>query len=515
MEKPKVLIVEDNSIARRIIRNELSTGDFEIFEAVDGRDALELIPQIAPDILTLDVEMPFMDGFSLCKKLRNGETEALQGREDLQHIPVIFISSNTGWESRKRGFDVGATEFIAKPPVAGRILKAVEEALANRARFQGLTALVVDESRVARRAIASILRQEGILIIEAADGQEGLHIMEKEDVKIDLVLTSYRMPRMGGGPFCQAIRQQRKNKEIPVIFITDSKDKGTILEIFQSGATDYLVKPLLKEELFARLNIHLQERVLRRELRSNVAELRKANKMKDEFLAIASHDLRTPLNGILGFSDVLERDEDLTEDGKEYLGYIRTSGEHLLNLIQDLLDVSRYQSDSSDVVLKPLDPSIVLQSSIATLRHLASSKQIQLGLIDDFKGDAPFILGEKNGFTQIINNLLSNAIKFTPKLGQVTVRLFEEEDYLMISVEDTGVGIPQELLPTLFDRFTKASRPGTEGERSIGLGLSITKALVERFQGKISVYNRPSEGTRFQLQFLTAHNNSTSPTVLN
>lgn len=495
----KILVVDDSSMMRKIIRRELTKGDYEVFEAKDGIEALAQIPKVRPDLITMDVDMPNLNGFETVKKIRNELRYSADG--DTKEVPIIFITANDTLEGRTRGFDVGATEFLTKPFIEGEVLSAVNILLNPEDNLQGATALIAEDSKVSRHILELILHGEGIKTIMTEDGADAFEVLKQNPNEIDIVITDFMMPVMNGDELCRKIRQDIGNKTIPVIFLSAMNERDSILQMFAAGASDYIVKPFAKEELLARIRVHLETRVLSRKLTDQVRELKRLSKLKDDFLSITSHDLKAPLNGILGFTEILMEDAPLDDTHKEYLKHVQDSGYFLLSLIGDILDLGKLQSKDEDLVISQQKLGDVLQDVTDMLVHMASPKGIKLELCKDENDDLE-IDGNKNSLTRIFNNLLSNAIKFTPPNGiihQVIERL--PDNQIAVSVVDHGIGIPSDKIPILFNKFSKVSRPGTAGEKGTGLGLSITKELVERLNGTISVESEEGQGTAFKIIF--------------
>ncbi|MDT8445329.1 MAG: response regulator [bacterium] len=491
----KILVVDDSAMMRKIIRTELQGGGFETFEAADGIEALEQVARNQPDLITLDVDMPRLNGYDTCFRLRSTELESA-----VRKIPVIFVTANDTIEGRNKGFEVGASEFITKPFLRGEILSAVERTLKPEKAMQGLKAVIAEDNKIARQLLESLLEAEGIETIVTKNGVEALEAIRGAEQDIDLVVTDFMMPEMNGDELCKKIRFELGLKSLPVIFLSGMAERDSILQMFKAGASDYVIKPFAKEELLARIRVHMEARRLTRKLEYQVMELKKLNKLKDEFLSVTSHDLRAPLNGIMGFTELLMLEEGLNSQQKEYLGHVRQSGEFLLDLIGDILYLGRMGSESAEVEQKPVSLKQVIEASTQTLRHMATPKKQQL-VIENRCHTDPVIMGDHGSLMRVFNNLLSNAIKFTPKEGDIRQIIEETPQQISISVIDSGIGIPADKLPFLFDKFSKTSRSGTSGEAGTGLGLAITKELVARHHGKIEVSSTVGEGTRFTLTF--------------
>lgn len=237
------------------------------------------------------------------------------------------------------------------------------------------------------------------------------------------------------------------------------------------------------------------------ELRRTNEELQERNAEKDRIMAIVSHDLRSPLSGIRGLAEILQ-----TEDAKdpqlvqEFAKLIHETADHMLSLINDLLEVTRLERGALQLRPAPADLCELARSAFRTMEGMARSKNIQLLLKCP---STPLVaLVDAPKLTQALNNLLSNAIKFTHNGGSVTVRLepLPEQDAIDIHVEDTGIGIPEELLAHLFQKFGPHQRPGTAGERGTGLGLPIIKAFVELHGGSLTVRSTVGVGSCFTIR---------------
>lgn len=495
----KILIVDDSALIRRLIRQEIDEKKYEVYEAHDGLEAVKMVGEIQPDLITMDVDMPKLNGYEAAHKIRTEIKSYSEG--DKRQAPIIFVTASDTIEGRKKGFEVGASDFIVKPFTKGEVSTAVEHLLSDKSRLKGLTALVAEDSKIPRFALERILQSEGINSIIAVDGKEAFDLFKKHEADIDIVITDFIMPIMNGDELCHKIRTETENRRVPIIFLSAMSEQKSILQIFKAGASDYIIKPFVKEELISRIKVHLETRTLNRKLIGQVHELKRLGKLKDDFLAITSHDLRSPLTGILGFTELLLEDEDLNKKHKEYLKNVIDSGEFLLNLINDILDLGRVQSENHDLVKSTLSVEDIINSTTNTIRHMATPKQINLE-VENKCSEQPYILGEKSSLIRIFNNLLSNAIKFTPKNGSVKQRIEQEdENSVTISVIDSGIGIPEDKIPLLFDRFSKISRLGTAGEKSTGLGMSITKELIDSHDATIDVTSEVGKGSCFKVKF--------------
>ena len=218
--------------------------------------------------------------------------------------------------------------------------------------------------------------------------------------------------------------------------------------------------------------------------------------MKSAFLANMSHEIRTPLTGILGFADVLA--EEVDDEHREFVGLIKRSGKRLLETLNSVLDLARIEADQMEIDLHILDIGGFVEDTVRLLGPLAEEKKIRLETVLD----APEALAriDRGGLNRIINNLVGNAIKFTSE-GQVIVRVGADEDHVTLSVEDTGVGIDASFLPSLFEEFKQESMGAERSHEGSGLGLTITRRLVEMMYGEIAVSSEKGVGSTFTVTF--------------
>jgi len=260
-----VVVVDDSSTMRSIIKQELEAAGYAVITFSDGLEALSSLHwmQQPPDLITLDIDMPRMDGFVCCEKIREQEDKGLFGTPEVR-IPVLFVSANDTVDNRSRGFHLGVLEFISKPFVRGDIAKAVSRVLQPQATFAGMTALVVDDNQGVRRMVATSLHRFGLTTIEAENGRWAYELVRANRHRIDLAIVDFEMPVMRGDEFIHLARQLPELEHLPMLSISSSEETNAVLQMFRAGATDYLVKPFIAEELLARVQVHLQ---LRRHVR--------------------------------------------------------------------------------------------------------------------------------------------------------------------------------------------------------------------------------------------------------
>jgi signal transduction histidine kinase len=320
----------------------------------------------------------------------------------------------------------------------------------------------------------------------------------------DIVLSDYSMPQFSGTAALAVLQQS--GKDLPFIIISGAIGEEVAVEALKAGANDFLVKGRLTRlgtsierelrEARAREERIEAERVAEAALREKM-RAEAASRAKSDFLAAVSHELRTPLNAIIGFSELLVDGVagDLTPRQGEYAANVLTSGKHLLTLINEILNLARIEAGRMDLALSPVAIAPLVREVQGTLAPLIDKQALDVSIeipegLEDIQAD-PIRL------RQVLYNLLSNAIKFTPPRGRVTLRATSAPDHLVIEVEDTGIGIREEDQPRLFREFERLEDERSAGVEGTGLGLVVTKRLVELHGGSIRVRSERDRGSTF------------------
>lgn len=235
-----------------------------------------------------------------------------------------------------------------------------------------------------------------------------------------------------------------------------------------------------------------------RELRERIEELQALGRIKDEFVGMAAHDLRSPLAVIEMYATFLLEDPRgcLTEKDRELLGVVKKQGRFMLNLINDLLDVTRIESGNLDLKVKSEDWVEFVRRNVDLNGALAARRGVAIG-VDVAGAESYTIPFDQNRMEQVLNNLIGNAVKFSSAGGRIVVRVCREGEFVRSSVIDNGPGIPAGELTALFNPFHRGSAPQPPGERSTGLGLPIARRIVEAHGGEIGVESQVGHGSTF------------------
>ena len=365
--------------------------------------------------------------------------------------------------------------------------------------------LLVDDRTENLYALENILACENRTILKASSGEEALKIAFSED--LSLILLDVQMPVMDGFEVAHLLKQTNRTKKTPILFVTAiSKEKKYMLKGYQEGCIDYLFKPLDIDITQAKVNTLLKFYEQQRELEFKNIELAKLNQEKNYFLGVASHDLRNPIGNIISLVNILEDElrDQLSDDLKEMLHMMQDSGRDMLELLNNLLDVSKIESGNMNLKLKNNSIADTIQKSINDNIRTANSKQIILDY--NIADNLPNVCFDKIHLQQVLNNLISNAIKFSFGNTHVEINVGLKNHEVIVSVKDQGQGIPSNDIHRVFLPFARTSVSSTNGEKSTGLGLTIAKRIVEAHGGNIWLSSEVGKGTTFFFSLPTRAN---------
>jgi signal transduction histidine kinase len=379
-------------------------------------------------------------------------------------------------------------------------------------------ALVVDDNNSIRFLLREVLEGAGVRVEEATNGLQALERFRQFNP--DIVLLDVLMPEQNGFDTCAAIRRLSEGTHTPILFMTGLDDMQSISRGYEVGATDFITKPweglILSQRVRYMLRasqtltaLRLSETHLAQTAQALTAsnqELTEARdraleaaRLKTEFLATVSHELLTPMNGVLGMTTLL-LDTPLSPDQQDCAETIQTSGESLLALLNDLLLLTQLDSEQ-----RPQEQvTFILSDLCATVLGSFDPEARQKGLQVTTACDPTLpreLCGPATGIETVLRKLIGNAIKFTAR-GSVTLRVVQEQHaapdlVLRFEVQDTGIGIPAMHRPRLFQPLTQGDGSFTRQHGGIGVGLAIAKKLVDRMGGTIDVISEPGQGSTF------------------
>jgi two-component system, sensor histidine kinase and response regulator len=347
--------------------------------------------------------------------------------------------------------------------------------------------LIVDDAPNNLQILGYILECEGYKIHKALSGLTALQLVDK--IKPDLILLDIMMPGMNGFEVCSKIKENQKLNEIPIIIISALNDTSNIVRAFNDGAADYITKPFQAEEVKARVATHLK-------LYQQKNELQKLNAEKDKFFSIIAHDLKSPFNSIVGFSQLLVENVGNNDfDGIEkYAEIILNSSERAMELLTNLMEWSQAQTGRMEFNPEFIDILHFMNDITPIFENIAGQKSISIEM--DLPASA-IIFADKAMISTVMRNLITNAIKFTKPGGKIIISVTEAPNEVMISVTDSGIGIPRNRIDKLFHIYESYSTPGTQNEKGTGLGLVLCKEFIKKHGGNIHVKSEVGKGSVF------------------
>lgn len=373
----------------------------------------------------------------------------------------------------------------------------------NHEKSDKAKVLIVDDRIENILALERIIRRLDVDIYKTQKGSDAISLLLSNDFAI--VLLDVNMPDIDGFQVAEIIRRNEELRHVPIVFITgEDKDNPYLFKGYELGAVDILFKPVIPEILLSKIKVFIDVYTERKaiEKQKEIAETDALT--KSNFLANMSHEIRNPMNSIIGMGDAL-LDTDLTEQQRKYVESFQRACEHLLYIINDILDYSKIESGEILIENKSFNVFELIESIIMMLSFEAEGKGLKLtSKIDQ---SIPRVLhGDPHRIQQVIINFMTNAIKFTPK-GKVSLIVEKKQDgsnddtenmlELVFAVEDTGIGIQEQNLQKIFERFKQESSSTEIEFGGTGLGLSISKELVDLMGGELSVSSEVGKGTRF------------------
>lgn len=368
--------------------------------------------------------------------------------------------------------------------------------------------LIVDDVLANLRLLRTMLAKQGFETRGVPNGTGAIRAARMQPP--DLVLLDVNLPDLSGYDVCEALKKDERTQDIPIIFVSAMDGVLDKVKAFEVGGADYVLKPFHVEEVLARVENQLALKRLQQGLKQanerlesqvaeRTAELKRAkeqaeemSQLKSAFLANMSHEVRTPLTSIIGFAAVLAA--EVVGEKREFAHMIEQSGHRLLNTLNSILDLSMLEAGSVEARPEVLDVNDALKQKWDVWEVLAAEKQLAIHL--EIPDKPNWVAVDRSLLGRILDNIIGNAIKFTTQ-GEVTVQVAREDANVAIQVQDTGVGIHPDFLPGLFDAFRQESAGTGRLYEGSGLGLTITKKLVDLLGGQILVETKKGHGSTF------------------
>jgi PAS domain S-box-containing protein len=517
--RPQILIVDDQPANLLALRRLLEHHDADVFEATSGNAALGLALDHDFALALVDVNMPVMNGYEVA--------ELMRGAPLTRNVPVIFLTAAYADEThRRRGYLAGAVDYIEKPiePVILNTKVHIFLELYNyRHQFQRATVSLttdikrseeaIKESEQYLKTIIDLLPEATMVIDQRGRVQHWNRAMEQMTgvPAADMIGKGnfeYALPFYGNRRPILADLMLRPD-DFVVEYYPDIEVHGDTIvaeepvprsdgnPVFLRGAASVVCdsKGLIVGAIETIFDLTDRKR-LEEALTDAKEAADRANNAKSRFLAAMSHELRTPLNSILAFSEVIQS-QMFGPTGhphySEYAGYIHRSGQHLLNLINDILDISKIEAGKMELEFRSLPVSCIFRDVTRLIQETAQKHR--LGLAIEPIADSLVLWADERAIKQILFNLSSNAIKFTPAGGRIALAALAMKDGVNIQVSDTGIGIPEDQIARVAKPFEQIDNRYTRTKGGTGLGLSLVQGLVNLHGGSLNIESRLGVGT--------------------
>ncbi len=367
-----------------------------------------------------------------------------------------------------------------------------------------MSVLIVDDSQHSRLLLTAFLKGVGYTdVLAMASAHEafqhlGMDDLESNPAGSDLILMDITMPDMDGIEACRRIKAAPELQDIPIIMVTAHDEAKYLDEAFAAGAMDYITKPVNKVDLRARVRSAL---ALKHEMDSRklaYVKLGEESLAKTQILSTVSHELKTPLTSIFAYVELLTQPRDamaLSESQQRYVERIQKNARRLKIVIDDLLDVSRIEAGNLELSFENLEVLPEIEEVIQSLQFHINEKRTTVVL--STSSTPSYVKADRFRFSQVMTNLLSNACKYSPVEAIVTITVKELAGRTQIDVSDTGMGISDANQSQLFSKFFRADNSWTREISGAGLGLFITKHLIENQGGEIWVESEEGKGSTF------------------
>ena len=471
-----ILVVDDNPATRYSTSRILRGAGWQVSEAATGEEGYEKALQ-GIDLLVLDVNLPDVDGFTICRRLREREFTA---RLPILHLSATFVTA----ESKVHGLEAGADGYLTHPVEPPVLIATVHAFLRTRnaeiesrrseARFKSVFentlngVAVLDEKLCfvdVNPALSTTLRLSRDKMLNRCLPE---FVPEHWQAEVEAILKHLDKNSAWHGEF----PLERTDGEL--VYFDWNFSQYTVPGLRLATASNITLRVRFEEEREALL---ISERAAR-------ADAEEANRLKDDFLATLSHELRTPLSAIVGWSSVLRVGHPSPAELEEGLEAIERNALAQSQLIGDLLDISRITTGKIRLDLQLLEPTTLMDAALVAVLPLATKKSIRVSKTFE-PGTSP-INGDPARLQQVFWNLINNAVKFTPEGGKIHLAVSQNGSNVEMRIADTGQGIAGDLLPLIFERFRQGDSSSTREHGGLGLGLAIVKQLVELHSGAVA-----------------------------
>ncbi len=481
-ETIRILVVDDEKVVRDGCERVLGSRGYTIVIAQNGQEALELLAEQNLDIILLDLKMPVMGG-----------EEVLQiTREKYPHIPVIIITGHGTVDTAVECMKNGAYDFITKPFQIDQFLLTVKRAAEKRRLEQ--KARQFEEENV--RNLYDLSLEKSRLKTVVNRMANGVMVTNRN---LEVVLHNPALARLmeisnltqEPTPISRIVNDENLITTLKQIQSGESPEDESVAQEIQAGKN--VLRAISAPVLGPNRSVSGTVTVL-----EDITPFKQLDQMKSDFVNMVAHELRSPLVSMRQLNSVLLEGlaGDLEDKQKDFVARSTKKIDALLDLINDLLDVAKIEAGQYVQHQVPTDIGPIIEETVSLMEPRAREQGVTLkSSCQDLK---PVQADPKN-IEEIFNNLITNAINYSPEGGQVTISAQGRGEYMEIKVTDTGIGIPEEEMGKIFDKFYRVKHPKTRQVMGTGLGLAIVKGIVEAHQGTIEVDSKVDQGTTFRI----------------
>lgn len=498
MESRKILIVDDEADIGLILKLQLEDAGYQTTQARDGVEALEAVAREQFCLIMLDIKMPRMDGLQVLSRVNVEET------------PVVMMTAHGSEDIAVDAMKKGATDYISKPFEVEDMLQKVERAIA-------IFRTKKENARLRAQLDAERLKMEAVLqgmadLLLAVDSEGRIVTYSRHAAEVlceggcDLrgkTLEDVLQAEVPGGELPSRVVLRTGQPCLDVEYTIHAGGKE--IPVLSSAA------PLRNADGGLDGSV---------EIIRDISKLKELEQEKEDFVSMLSHDLKSPITAVVGSIDLVREAKlgPVNEEQCEYLDAAIESCEEMVEMIDTLLGIHKFEAGKMRLYFKEENPATLITRAVGKFQTLAERGSIRLQTT--IPEGIPYVSVDRSAFNRILGNLLSNAVKFTPEEGEIEVSLElvpdvaavtprvpeqsyapadlpREGSYVSIKVRDTGVGIPEESLGTIFDRFVQARNRREGKSRGTGLGLAFCKKAVDAHQGIIWAESTPGQGSLF------------------
>lgn len=349
--------------------------------------------------------------------------------------------------------------------------------------------MVVDDSLTLRKRITEFMSLEGFVTAEASRGSEVLPLAK--EFQPDLILLDVIMPDQDGIELCRELRTRAEFQKVPILMLTVKGSAYDVSEAFKAGANDYVRKPFGAEELLLRIRVHLRTMRL-------LKQLEEASRTIGRYMGATAYEIRTPLMNILGLVQVLEQDKPTKSEEETFLIHnLSSEGERLVSTVNSMLELSDLGFGTMHLSKETVNLNLFLPEIVRKANSLGRPRQIEVLFESDLSRAEVYIDPDK--IQQALDNLFFNALDVTPKQGQVILKASSLEKYVKLEVIDQGSSISDEDKHKIFDPFFKDSLQLNGTAPNVGLGLGISRRIIEQHNGTMGIGNSPQRGAIYYM----------------